>query len=193
MGGGFGIHYRKQEALPATAFAEVIVPAVKAGELQAGPGAGPVHRRQRRHPGQPGDLHQGVGRQALRHPGRRHERPDSADAVRLVPPHLAGRAAGRRAGPAGGLRGGHSRHDAGTTWSARCASRATSWPRNRRLPPLQRGDLLASFSAGAYGMAMSSNYNSRPRAAEVLVDGQTHRLIRRRETYEDLVRAETEC
>ena len=39
---------------------------------------------------------------------------------------------------------------------------------------------------------MSSNYNSRPRAAEVLVDGRTHRLIRRRETYEDLVRAERE-
>ena len=44
--------------------------------------------------------------------------------------------------------------------------------KDRRLPPLQRGDLLATFSAGAYGMAMSSNYNSRPRAAEVLVDGR---------------------
>ena len=99
MGGGFGIHYRKQEALPADAFAEVIVPAVQQARLPAGPGAGPVHRRQRRHPGQPGDLHQGVGRQALRHPGRRHERPDPADAVRFVPPHLAGRA-GRRACPA---------------------------------------------------------------------------------------------
>ena len=54
------------------------------------------------------------------------------------------------------------------------------------------GDLLATFSAGAYGMAMSSNYNGRPRAAEVLVDGRTHRLIRRRETYEDLVRTEQE-
>ena len=41
-------------------------------------------------------------------------------------------------------------------------------------------------------MAMSSNYNSRPRAAEVLVDGGRHRLIRRRETYEDLVRPELE-
>jgi diaminopimelate decarboxylase len=65
--------------------------------------------------------------------------------------------------------------------------------RNRRLPAVGRGDLLAVFSAGAYGMAMSSNYNSRPRAAEVLVDGRTHRLIRRRETYEDLVRAEREA
>ena len=64
--------------------------------------------------------------------------------------------------------------------------------KDRRLPPVGRGDLLATFSAGAYGMAMSSNYNSRPRAAEVLVDGGGHRLIRRRETYEDLVRPELE-
>src|SRR5204862_936802 len=64
--------------------------------------------------------------------------------------------------------------------------------KGRNLPPVRRGDLLAVFSAGAYGMAMASNYNSRPRAAEVLVDGRTHRLIRRRETFEDLVRPEVE-
>jgi diaminopimelate decarboxylase len=64
--------------------------------------------------------------------------------------------------------------------------------KDRALPALHRGDLLATFSAGAYGMSMSSNYNSRPRAAEVLVDGATHRLIRRRETYADLVRPEQE-
>jgi diaminopimelate decarboxylase len=60
----------------------------------------------------------------------------------------------------------------------------------RRLPPLQRGDLLCIFTAGAYGMVMASNYNAMPRPAEVLVDGQQVRLIRRRETYEDLVAAE---
>ena len=64
--------------------------------------------------------------------------------------------------------------------------------KDRRLPAMKRGDLLATFSAGAYGMAMSSNYNGRPRAAEVLVDGSSHRLIRRRETYEDLIRPELE-
>jgi diaminopimelate decarboxylase len=64
--------------------------------------------------------------------------------------------------------------------------------KGRALPPMERGQLLATFSAGAYGMAMSSNYNSRLRAAEVLVDGDRHRLIRRRETYEDLVRQEIE-
>jgi diaminopimelate decarboxylase len=58
------------------------------------------------------------------------------------------------------------------------------------LPPLGRGDLLAVFSAGAYGMVMASNYNTRPRAAEVLVDGGDARLVRRRETFEDLVAAE---
>lgn len=62
--------------------------------------------------------------------------------------------------------------------------------KDRRLPPVQRGDLLAVFTAGAYGMSMSSQYNSRPRAAEVLVNGSEARVIRRRETYEDLIAAE---
>jgi diaminopimelate decarboxylase len=59
--------------------------------------------------------------------------------------------------------------------------------KDRNLPEVEPGGLLAVRSAGAYGMAMASNYNSRPRAAEVLVDGKKHRLIRERETYEDLV------
>jgi diaminopimelate decarboxylase len=62
--------------------------------------------------------------------------------------------------------------------------------KDRLLPPLRRGDLLAVFTAGAYGFAMSSQYNARPRAAEVLVDGSKYRIIRRRETYEDLIVAE---
>lgn len=55
---------------------------------------------------------------------------------------------------------------------------------------LESGDLLAVLSAGAYGMAMSSNYNARPRPPEVLVDGAAHRLIRRRESLESLWEAE---
>lgn len=62
--------------------------------------------------------------------------------------------------------------------------------RARRLPPPERGVLLAVFSAGAYGFSMASNYNSRPRAAEVMVDGSAARLIRERETFEDLTRGE---
>ena len=60
----------------------------------------------------------------------------------------------------------------------------------RALPPVQRGDLLAVFTAGAYGFAMSSNYNNRPRVPEVLVDGSSYKVIRRRETLEDLVALE---
>jgi diaminopimelate decarboxylase len=55
---------------------------------------------------------------------------------------------------------------------------------------LTEGDLLAVLSAGAYGMAMSSNYNTRPRVAEVMVDGDEARLIRRRETLDDLLACE---
>jgi diaminopimelate decarboxylase len=62
--------------------------------------------------------------------------------------------------------------------------------RDRHLPPVARGDLLAVFSAGAYGMTMASEYNSFPRPAEVLVEGGQARLIRRRGTYEDLIAPE---
>lgn len=62
--------------------------------------------------------------------------------------------------------------------------------RNRSLA-LEAGDLLAIMSAGAYGMVMSSNYNTRPRAAEVMVDGATMHLIRRRETAEELYALES--
>jgi diaminopimelate decarboxylase len=62
--------------------------------------------------------------------------------------------------------------------------------KDRPLPRTQRGDLLSVFTAGAYGFSMSSNYNNRPRAAEVLVDGSSYRIIRKRETLEDLVALE---
>jgi len=63
--------------------------------------------------------------------------------------------------------------------------------RDRILPPLAPGDCLAVLDTGAYGFSMASNYNSQPRPAEVLVEGETFRLIRRRETYADLVVAES--
>ncbi|HUS19927.1 MAG TPA: diaminopimelate decarboxylase [Terriglobales bacterium] len=62
--------------------------------------------------------------------------------------------------------------------------------RDREIPCAGEGDLLAILDTGAYGMTISSNYNSRPRAAEVLVDGTTVRLIRKRETVKDLMRLE---
>ena len=63
--------------------------------------------------------------------------------------------------------------------------------RDYPLYPVQTGDLLAVWAAGAYGFVESSNYNARRRAAEVLVEGRNFRVARRRETYDDLVREET--
>lgn len=65
--------------------------------------------------------------------------------------------------------------------------------RDRELPEVRSGELLAIFSAGAYGFTMSSQYNSRPRAAEILVDGANAMLVRKRETYNDLVMLERQC
>jgi len=62
--------------------------------------------------------------------------------------------------------------------------------KGRDLPPLKQGDYLAIMSSGAYGFAMSSNYNSRPRPSEVLVHNGSHRIIRKRETYESLTLGE---
>ncbi|NJB66806.1 diaminopimelate decarboxylase [Desulfobaculum xiamenense] len=62
--------------------------------------------------------------------------------------------------------------------------------RDRALPRVESGELLACFSAGAYGFSMSSNYNTRPRACELLVDGENVTVARRRETYDDLIAAE---
>ena len=59
-----------------------------------------------------------------------------------------------------------------------------------RLPSVKSGDLIVVYSAGAYGMSMSSTYNARPRPAEVLVSGKRYRLIRKHETYADLIRGE---
>ncbi|MFA7238453.1 MAG: diaminopimelate decarboxylase, partial [Phycisphaeraceae bacterium] len=67
---------------------------------------------------------------------------------------------------------------------------ADSFAKDRPLPPLARSDLLAVFTAGAYGMVMASHYNAQPLPPEVLVTGKTFRVIRRRETYDDLLKAE---
>ena len=77
-----------------------------------------------------------------------------------------------------------------------CAWVEERYDREIKLSPWQTeapeaGDLLAVMSAGAYGYVMASNYNSRPRVAEVLVKGSEVHLIRARETYEDLVRGES--
>jgi len=62
--------------------------------------------------------------------------------------------------------------------------------KGRKIEKVNRGEYLSVMSAGAYGMSMSSNYNSRPFVAEVMVNGHTHSLIRKRGSYEDLIRNE---
>ncbi len=191
MGGGFGIHYRKQEAPPADAFAEVIVPAVKQSgcKLVLEPGRFIV--------GNAGIL---VSRVIYtKESGGRHFIIQDAAMNDLIRPTLY--ESFHRiwpVAPSAGLPAPPEDYETEIPGTRKydvvgpvCES-GDFLAKDRRLPEMKRGDLLATFSAGAYGMAMASNYNSRPRAAEVLVDGQAHRLIRRRETYEDLVRPELE-
>ena len=192
MGGGFGINYRKKEALPASAFAEVILPAVKQSgcKLILEPGRFIV--------GNAGIL---VGRVIFtKESGGKSYVIQDAAMNDLIRPTLydsfhriwpVAPAAGLPAPP------DDCEADMPNTFKQSvvgpiCES-GDFLAKDRALPRLKRGDLLAVFSAGAYGMSMSSNYNSRPRAAEVLVTGGTHRLIRRRETFEDLVRCEVDC
>jgi diaminopimelate decarboxylase len=190
-GGGFGIHYRKQEALPADAFAEFILPAVRATncKLILEPGRFIV--------GNAGIL---VSRVIYpKDSGGRHFVIQDAGMNDLIRPTLY--EAFHRIWPVEppvGVPAPPDDYEMAIPGTQVCdvvgpvCESSDYLARDRHLPPLRRGDLLATFSAGAYGMAMSSNYNGRCRAAEVLVDGDKHRLIRRRETYEDLVRAEHE-
>jgi diaminopimelate decarboxylase len=67
---------------------------------------------------------------------------------------------------------------------------ADTFAKERRLPKVKEGDYLAIMGAGAYGFSMASNYNSRLRPAEVMVKGRQAYIIRKRETYADLVRQE---
>jgi diaminopimelate decarboxylase len=191
MGGGFGIHYRKQEAQPATAFAEVIVPVVRQARcrLVLEPGRFIV--------GNAGILLSRV--LYTKESGGKHFLIQDAAMNDLIRPTLYG--SFHRIWPAeppAGFPAPPEDYESDIPGTLKqdvvgpvCES-GDFLAQARSLPPLRRGDLLATFSAGAYGMAMSSNYNSRLRAAEVLVDGAGHRLIRRRETYEDLVRPEIE-
>jgi diaminopimelate decarboxylase len=61
---------------------------------------------------------------------------------------------------------------------------------DREMPDIEAGDLLAVRTAGAYGYSMASNYNARPRAAEVIVDGDRYAVTTEREEYQDLIRLE---
>lgn len=190
-GGGFGIHYKKQEALPASAFAKVIVPAVQEAKCQLA-----------LEPGRFIAGNAGILVSKVIYPkvsaGKRFIIQDAA-MNDLLRPRLYG--AFHRiwpVQPSPSVPAPPADYEAEIPGTEVCdvvgpvCETGDYLARERRLPPVKTGDLLATFSAGAYGMAMSSNYNGRLRAAEVLVNGKTSRMIRRRETMEDLVRCERE-
>lgn len=192
MGGGFGIHYRKQEALPASEFAKVILPAVKETgcQLVLEPGRFIV--------GNAGILVSSVvftketgGKRYVIQDAAMNDliRPTLYDSFHRIWPVTPKDTVPERPDDFEADIPGTMKQD---VVGPVCES-GDFLAKNRNLPELHRGDLLAVFSAGAYGMAMASNYNARCRAAEVLVTGHTHRLIRRRETYADLVAAEVDC
>jgi len=68
---------------------------------------------------------------------------------------------------------------------------SADWLARQRKLVIEQGDLLAVESAGAYSMAMASNYNARPRAAEAMVDGDKYYVVRQRETLDDLLKGES--
>jgi diaminopimelate decarboxylase len=202
MGGGFGINYRKQEALPASAFAEVILPVVKETgcQLILEPGRFIV-----------GNAAILVSRVVFtKSTGGKHYIIQDAAMNDLIRPTLYG--SFHRVWPVSLPPNLPERPEVDMTIDTDKGNPFVPMPgtipqdvvgpvcesgdflaRDRPLPVMKRGELLAVFSAGAYGMAMSSNYNSRLRAAEVLVTGRTHRLIRRRETFGDIVSCEEDC
>jgi diaminopimelate decarboxylase len=186
MGGGFGIDYRGGEARPIEEFARAIVPGVKAtgcrlalepGRVIAG-NAGILVSRvlYTKQSGEKRFLIQDAAMNDL-------IRPALYESFHRIWPVAV--PAGLPAPPAD-----FEAEMPGTEpWDVVgpvCES-GDFLAKDRALPRLERGALLAVFSAGAYGMVMASNYNTRPRAPEVLVEGAQSRLVRRRETYEDLV------
>jgi diaminopimelate decarboxylase len=200
MGGGFGINYRKDEAKPASAFADVILPAVRETgcQLILEPGRFIV-----------GNAAILLGRVVFtKTAGGKHYIILDAAMNDLIRPTLYG--SFHRVWPVNPAADVPVRPDVNGDPDdpnpfrdmPGCFRQDVVGPvcesgdflaKDRPLPAMKRGDLLAVFSAGAYGMAMASNYNSRVRAAEVLVTGRTHRLIRRRETFADLVACEEDC
>jgi diaminopimelate decarboxylase len=186
MGGGFGIAYRGGEAKAIEAFAEVIVPKVATTgcRLAMEPGRVVV--------GNAGILVSQViftkksgDKRFLIQDAAMNDliRPSLYEAFhRIWPVHVA-------EGLACPPENYESEIPGTETWDIVgpvCES-GDFLAKDRHLPRLATGDLLATFSAGAYGMVMASNYNTRPRAAEILVSGDKVQLVRRRETFEDLV------
>lgn len=188
LGGGFGISYRGNEGLPAKAYADVIIPAVKEMGVQLAlePGRFIV--------GNSGILVSEVvftkregGKLFVIQDAAMNDlvRPamyDSFHKIWPVKPSIPAPENFEAEIPGCEL----------TEVVGPVCESGDYFAKGRSLPPMERRDLLAIFSAGAYGTTMSSNYNSRPRAVEVLVDGSNVKVIRRRETLADLIATEIE-
>ena len=186
MGGGYGINYKGSEARPVEEFAEVIIPGVKSTgcRLAIEPGRVIV--------GNAGILVSHV--LYTKQSGKKRFLIQDAAMNDLIRPALY--ESYHRIWPVAmppGMPSAPVDADMAVTgnepWDVVgpvCES-GDFLAKDRPLPSLDRGALLATFSAGAYGMVMASNYNTRPRAAEILVDGSHAKLVRRRETYQDLV------
>jgi diaminopimelate decarboxylase len=185
MGGGFGVNYRGGEARLAAEFAQALVP------LLRGAGCRLVMEPGRFIVGNAGVLLVRV--LYVKQAGPVHYCITDGAMNDLIRPALYG--AFHRIWP---LRSESGPREGGADLVATdvvgpvCES-GDFFARGRPLPPVGPGEVLVVFSAGAYGMSMSSNYNSRPRAAEVLVEGECYRLCRRRETLADLVAPEREA
>ncbi|MCA8995343.1 MAG: diaminopimelate decarboxylase [Planctomycetaceae bacterium] len=183
LGGGFGLNYRGNEAPPAKTYADVIIPWIQKAECRLALEPG------RSIAGNAGILVSQViytkregGKLFIIQDAAMNDlvRPAMYDSFHRIWPVRPGVAA-----PAdfeAEIAGCEPADVVGPV----CES-GDYLAKNRWLPEVHRGDLLCTFSAGAYGTVMSSNYNSRPRGAEVLVNGGEYRIIRRRETYDDLI------
>ena len=181
IGGGFGIDYKPGQAVPPERFAEAILPLIAASgkKLIIEPGRFIV--------GNAGVLLTRVVR--VKRSGEKRFVVCDAAMTDLIRPSLYGAYHGvwPVCSDAPFESNGQTLAD---VVGPVCES-SDFLAKDRPLPEVVPGDLLAVFSAGAYGFAMSSNYNARPRPCEVLVDGNRSRTVRRREIYEDLVRHET--
>ena len=177
IGGGFGIHYHEDEAPAMTEFADALVPLLKDCGFS-------VHM-------EPGRLL--VGNAGILVTRVLHEKRGGSkrfvicDAAMndLIRPSLYG--AFHRIEPVEAREGEVTPAD---VVGPVCES-GDFFAKDRDLPPLERGDLLVVRSAGAYAFVMASNYNARPRAVEVMVDGDRYGIVRAREAEEELIRGET--